>query len=339
MVNTNHIPIIAEAGVNHDGDVEKALDLIRMSADCGADIVKFQVFKAELNVTKSSKLASYQEKSGIDDANQLEMLQKYELSESDFEKLKLECDKLNLEFLATPDDTWSIQLLVNLECRQIKVASAEVDNFPLLLEIGATGKEIILSTGMSTLDEVKAAVTTLLGAGAQSVKLMHCTSNYPTLPQDANLLAIRTLLDETELEVGFSDHTLGHQAALIAIGLGATFIEKHITLDKNLSGPDHQASADPAEFKFYVEQIRSAEVMLGSGVKSPMDSEQAMLPALRRSLVAATDLTSGTELKANLLMAKRPGSGISPSLINDVIGRKLKNSISKDSLLSFSDLD
>jgi len=334
----NKVYIIAEAGVNHNGSIDSALEMVNVAKKCGADAIKFQTFKTELNVSKHSKLAEYQENANINASGQLEMLKKLELSREDFVLIKKKCDECNIDFISTPDDEWSIQLLLELNVKYIKIASAEIDNLPFLRTVGQTKKTIILSTGMSTLGEVERAINALKESGAQDIILLHCTSNYPTNPSDVNLLSMKTLAFAFQLKVGYSDHTLGWDAAIIATTLGAEIIEKHFTLDKTLPGPDHQASADPNEFSQYVKIIRKTELMLGDGIKRPQINEHSMRSSMRRSLVAAANLKKGEILKIDHINFKRPGTGISPSHIDLVLGKKLFCDIDEDDLISWEAL-
>jgi N,N'-diacetyllegionaminate synthase len=330
------IYIIAEAGVNHNGDINKAIELAQLAKDCMADAVKYQTFKAELNVSKHSELAEYQVNAGINKPGQLEMQQEQEFTIEEWKRLKEYCDQIKIDFISTPDDTWSIQLLLDFDMKYVKVASAELDNIPFLEEIAATNRPVILSTGMGTLDEVKEAADALSANGCPNITLMHCTSNYPTKPEDANLNAIKTLMNEFDLPIGYSDHTLGNEAAVIAVAFGVTMIETHVTLDKSLSGPDHQASANQKEFCDYVKAIRKAELMLGSGIKTPQDSEKKMITSMRRSIIAKHDLKSGQVLDRTDLIFKRPGNGISPKLINNIVGKTINRDIGEDDLLNWN---
>ena len=329
----SNVYFIAEAGVNHNGDIETALKMVKVAKECGADAVKFQTFKTELNVSKHAKLANYQEKSKVEVDNQLEMLKQLELGREDFQRIKAYCDKLNVHFISTPDDQWSVDFLVELKAAFIKIASAEMDNVPFLKMIGRTGKPVILSTGMSTLDEVELAVDTLQKAGAKTLALLHCTSNYPTEPAYVNLKAMVTLADTFKLKVGFSDHTLGCEAAVAAVALGAEIIEKHFTLDKNLPGPDQQASADPSELNTCIQMVRKVEMMLGDGIKRPQPTEMRMIPSMRRSLVASRGLRKGEILKPEMIQFKRPGTGISPAFLESILGMELLTDLEEDDIL------
>jgi len=330
--------IIAEAGVNHNGDAATALELVKVARECGVDAVKFQTFKAEFNVSCHAELAGYQEAAEVEAANQLEMLRQLELSRDEFKTVKNLCDELRIDFISTPDDDWSIDLLLELDVPAIKIASAEMDNLPFLDKIGRTGKTVILSTGMSTLAEVERAVDTFRNAGTRELALLHCISNYPTAIGDVNLKAMNTLSEAFALPVGFSDHTLGSEAAVAAVALGAVIIEKHFTLDKDMPGPDHQASASPEEMQAYVEAIRNTEILLGDGIKQPRLSEEEMIPALRRSLVAARALKKGEILVPDMIQFKRPGSGISPAEFESVMGRVLIADVAMDDLIRREDL-
>lgn len=328
------IYIIAEAGVNHNGEIDKALELVKVAKECGADAVKFQTFKSELNVSKHSMLAEYQAQAGVESEGQLEMLKKLELNEEEFIKIKKYCDELNIDFISTPDDEWSIDLLKSLTPPYIKIASAELNNLPFLKQIAATKIPAILSTGMGTIGEIEEAINIF----DENLTILHCTSNYPTKAENCNMEAIRTLQNSFKIPVGFSDHTNGNTAAIIAVSYGVNIIEKHFTLDKDMEGPDHQASSDPQEFKCYVNAIREAEKMLGDGRKKPQKSEENMLVSMRRSIVAKRDLKKGEEIRENMLILKRPGSGIAPKYLELVIGKQLKNDILEDDLIDWKDL-
>jgi len=333
------IQIIAEAGVNHNGSLANAIKLAELAKNCGANAVKYQTFKAELNVSKHSKLAEYQKNAGIDKPGQLELQKEQELTVNEWISLKKSCDEIGIEFLSTPDDTWSIQLLLDLGVKRIKVASAELNNLPFLEEIAETQLPIILSTGMGTLKEIEEAVNVIDKISNKPTTLLHCTSNYPVVPIEANLNVINTFKRKfMDLPIGYSDHTLGYTAAVIAVALGATVIEKHITLDKSMSGPDHQASANPEEFKFYIDAIRTAEKMLGDGKKVPQKSEISMLVSMRRSIVARREMKLGHIIEKKDLIFKRPGDGISPKLYEQLLGKALLRDVSEDELIDWDSI-
>jgi N,N'-diacetyllegionaminate synthase len=350
-MNAYHIPssesplpgqrcyIIAEAGVNHNGEPDLAVELVRAAARAGADAVKFQTFRAESLVQPATKTAPYQKRNaGADD--QLSMLRKLELSPADHEKAFQECSKQGIEFLSTPFDLESARFLVRLGMRRIKVASGELTNHPFIQQLAQFRLPLIISTGMADLAEIEqavAAIRSARGSDDLNLTILHCTSDYPARPEDANLRAIQTIRDHFHLPVGLSDHTLGILAPVAAVALGATVIEKHITLDKALPGPDHQASADPAEFATLVRAIRTTEASLGNGCKIPAARELEVRALVRRSLFAARDLPAGTALSADDVIALRPGTGISPSMLPSLINRHLRGAIAKNTILRHED--
>jgi N,N'-diacetyllegionaminate synthase len=328
--------IIAEAGVNHNGDMELAKKLVKVAHDAKVDVVKFQTFVAEDLVTKSAEKATYQRE--ISDASefQLEMLQKLELSESQHQELKNFANSVGLEFLSTGFDIRSMEMLLTLGIERIKIPSGEITNLPYLRFIAAQNKEIILSTGMANLSEIDRALTALVqgGANLEDITVLHCTTNYPTLMDEVNLNAMVSLGREFDVKVGYSDHTKGIEVAIAAVALGATVIEKHFTLDCNLPGPDHKASLEPGDLKALVEAVRNVEIALGDGVKRPMDSEMANRNAARKSLVAKTRIQKGEMLTIDNVAVKRPGTGISPMEWDSVIGTVATEDFSKDDLIT-----
>jgi N-acetylneuraminate synthase/N,N'-diacetyllegionaminate synthase len=330
--------IIAEAGVNHNGDVELAKRLVDVAVTSGADAIKFQTFKAEECTTAAAKKAQYQQENTGGEENQFDMIKKLELSYEAFEEIKSYCDSQKIEFISTPDGLQSLEYLMKLQVDRIKIGSTEVTNYPFLKAIAEKQKPIILSTGMSTLGEVETAIEHLLKTGNHQIMLMHCTTDYPTQIEDVNLRAMVTMREAFKVPVGLSDHTLTNEAAIAAVALGAVVIEKHITLDKTLEGPDHKASMEPREFKKYVEAIRSTEKLLGNGVKQPTSRERIMMAEVRRSMVAAKDLPKGTKLQEHMLTFKRPGWGIAPKFLDVVIGSTTKNDIAKDELIQWQDI-
>jgi N-acetylneuraminate synthase/N,N'-diacetyllegionaminate synthase len=326
--------VIAEAGVNHNGDLGLGLRLVDAAAEAGCDAVKFQTFKAETLVSRSAPKARYQQLTTREDESQLEMLRRLELDRAAHEALRDRCRSRGIQFLSTPFDPESADLLSELDVPLFKVPSGEITNFPLLAHIGRKGKPVILSTGMSFLGEVEAALEVLRGAGAKEITLLHCTSSYPAAPADANLLAMLTLRQAFGVPVGYSDHTLGLEVAIAAVALGATVIEKHFTLDRSLPGPDHRASLEPRELSALVSAIRNVERALGDGVKRPVPAEMEMREAARRSIVAAVALPANTVLTAGHLALKRPGTGLPPSRLASLVGRVLKRDVAADELLT-----
>ena len=329
-VDTSKVFIIAEAGVNHNGSLDMAYQLIDVAKDTGADAVKFQTFKAENVVSKLADKAEYQKKTTGSDKSQLEMIKKLEVSFDDFIKLKKYCDKKGIMFLSTPFDYQSIDFLYDLVDRY-KIPSGEIINHPYLKHIAAKNKPIIMSTGMANLGEVEEAVNTIKSVNSEAkISLLHCTTNYPTPYDEVNLKAMQTLAVAFKLPVGYSDHTLGIEVPVAAVAMGAKIIEKHFTLDKKLSGPDHKASLEPSELKEMVKAIRNIEMALGDGIKKPNKSEIEIMKVARRSLITTRDIRVGEIIKESDIAIKRPGTGILPKFKEIVIGMKLINDIRQD---------
>jgi len=325
--------IIAEAGVNHNGSVELAKKLIDAAKDAGADAVKFQTFKTENVVVKDAQKAEYQ-KETTGEGSQYEMIKKLELTEEDFRELADYAEKKDIMFLSSPFDKESVDLLYELDVPAFKVGSGEITNFPLLRYIAKKEKPIILSTGMSTLGEIEEALDVIRSEGVEDIILLHCVSNYPARIEDVNLRAMGTLKQAFKLPVGFSDHTLGITAPIAAVALGACVIEKHFTLDRNLPGPDHKASLEPDELKEMVKAIREVEKALGNGIKKPTKEEEKIKKVARRSIVAKVDISKGAIITEDMLDVKRPGTGIEPKYLKFIIGRKTKEDIKKDEIIS-----
>ncbi|AOR23421.1 N-acetylneuraminate synthase [Clostridium taeniosporum] len=330
--------IIAEAGVNHNGDINLAKKLVDMAKECGADAVKFQTFKAEESTGLFAEKAKYQKENDKTEESQLEMIKKLELPFENFKEIKEYCDEKKIIFLSTPDGKESLNYLVKLNVEFIKVGSSEITNIGFLKAIGDTGKPIILSTGMSTLGEVEKAISTIYSTGNKNVRLMHCTSDYPTKVEDVNLKSMITLKNAFKVPVGLSDHTLGFESAIAATTLGAEFIEKHITLDKKMKGPDHKASMEFSEFKNYITHIRNTEKLLGDGIKKPTEKEKIIMKDARRSILASRNLKKGTIIKEDMFTFKRPGYGIKPELSYILVGRKLKRDLLKDEVIMWEDV-
>ena len=329
--------IVAEVGVNHNGSVELAKKLIDVAKDAGADAVKFQTFKAENVVVKDAEKAEYQKVTAKEEL-QYEMLKKLELSDDDFKDLADYARKKDIIFLSSPFDKESTDLLYELDVPAFKVASGEITNFPLIRHIAKKGKPIILSTGMATLGEIEEALKIIRSEGVKDVILLHCVSNYPARIEDVNLRAMETLKQAFKIPVGFSDHTLGITASIIAVALGACLIEKHFTLDRNLPGPDHKASLEPNELREMVKSIRDVEKALGDGVKRPTKEEEEIKKIVRRSIVAKVNIPKGTIIAEDMLDVKRPGTGIEPKYIVGIIGKRAKINIKKDDLITWSKL-
>lgn len=330
--------IIAEAGVNHNGKLEIAKQLVDMAWDCGADAVKFQTFKAHEISSEFAEKAQYQKENMKINESQYEMIKKLELPFENFKEIQEYCRQKGIMFISTPDGKESLNYLISLDVPFIKVGSTEVTNHSFLREIGKTNKPIILSTGMSSLGEVEKAIEAIYSTGNKNVKLMHTTTDYPTNIEDVNLRAMVTMKDAFKVPVGLSDHTLGSESAVAAVALGAEFIEKHITLNKNMEGPDHKASMPPEEFKKYVEHIRNTEKLLGDGIKKPTEKEKSIMMNVRRSIVASEDLKEGTIIKREMINFKRPSNGINPEFMEIVIGRQLKRNIKKDESITWKDI-
>ena len=331
---THSVSIIAEAGVNHNGDVSAALRLIDAAATAGADYVKFQTFDPDALVTSSAEKADYQIRTTGNIETQLDMLRKLVLSRDDHMRLKAHCREKEIGFLSTPFDPVSTDFLVELDVPAIKVSSGDLTNLPLLRHIASTGKPMIVSTGMGALDEIREAIYAIQAVGANDITILHCVTDYPADPADANLRAIRTLADAFDLPVGYSDHTPGITVAIAAAAIGATVVEKHITLDRSLPGPDQQASLEPAEFASLVSGIRTVEKALGTGEKIPSEREIANIAAARRSLVSARAIAKDAVVTADDLTVMRPGTGMAPSKLDMVIGRKANRTIDPGTLLT-----
>ncbi len=328
--------IIAEAGVNHNGDMELARKLVNVAHEAKVDVVKFQTFAAKDLVTKSAEKATYQKENSDESEFQLEMLQKLELSEPQHQELKKFANSVGLEFLSTGFDIQSMEMLLELGIERIKIPSGEITNLPYLRFIAAQHKEIIISTGMASLMEIDKALEALVQGGAKldAITILHCTTSYPTLMHEVNLNAMVSLGREFNVKVGYSDHTKGIEVAIAAVALGATVIEKHFTLDCNLPGPDHKASLEPGELKALVRAVRNIETALGDGVKRPMDSEMANRKVVRKSLVAKTRIQKGELLTTDNVAVKRPGTGISPMEWDSVIGTVATKDFSEDELIT-----
>lgn len=330
--------IIAEAGVNHNGDIQIAKKLVDVAKECGADAIKFQTFKAEESTSAIAEKADYQKENEPIKETQLEMIKKLELPFEAFGEIKEYCDNKDIDFISTPDGIESLSYLINLNVSIIKIGSTEVTNYSFLKQVAQTGKPIILSTGMSTLGEVEKAVDVIIEAGATNLSLMHCTTDYPTAIEDVNLRAMLTLRNAFGLQTGLSDHTLGNEAAIAATALGASCIEKHITLDRNMAGPDHKASMPPEEFAGYVKAIRNTEILLGDGRKRPTEHERNIMNQVRRSILTSRDLKAGTIISEDMICYKRPGNGIKPEYSDIVIGRQLKRDMKKEELIMWEDI-
>ena len=326
--------VIAEAGVNHNGDLSRALELVDVAAEANADAVKFQTFVSEKVISPLADKAEYQKVSTGNEESQLDMVKRLELSFADFRKIKAHCDARNITFLSTPFDEPSVAFLHSLNIPAFKVSSGDLTNYPFLRTIAATHRPVILSTGMSNLSEVEEAVQVICNAGQEELALLQCVTNYPAAAEDVNLRAMDTMRERFHVPVGYSDHTLGIEIALAATALGACIIEKHFTLDKTLPGPDHRASLEPGELNSMIEGIRKVESALGNGEKIPAVSELPNALIARRSLIAAVDIKEGARMASEHIAIMRPGNGMPPKLIDRVVGLTAKVNIPAGTLLT-----
>jgi N-acetylneuraminate synthase/N,N'-diacetyllegionaminate synthase len=338
-MSPKRVYIIAEAGVNHNGSLDMAFKLIEKAKECGADCVKFQTFKAEQIVTATSPKANYQLQVTDAQESQFDMLKKLELQKEDFKKLKDYCAKVGIDFMSTPYNFEDADLLNDIGVTAFKIASGQVAELPFLKYVAAFKKKMIVSTGMATMQEVRDAADTIRGAGNNDLVILQCNTDYPSKITDTNLLAMCTMRDELKVAVGYSCHVANNYACYAAVALGAEMIEKHFTLDKNLPGPDHSSSLEPSEFKELVEGIRNVEQALGTGIKTPSESEKKNTYGMRRSLVAKTDLKAGTVLQKEHIAFKRPMNGLSPNLYEQVLGKRLKTDLAKDKPFSREVID
>ena len=334
--------IIAEAGVNHNGDIDKALKLVELASQAGADYIKFQTFKTELNISKKAKKAKYQEKNTGLSETQFEMVKKLELSFNDFVLIEKKCKESNIGFMSTGFDIPSLDFLDRFSPEYYKIPSGELTNKPYLEHLGKLAKKVILSTGMADLNEIKQAIFILekVGVNKNNIIVLHCNTEYPTPFKDVNLLAMLHIKKEIGVKIGYSDHTLGIEVPIAAVALGAEIIEKHFTLDRNLPGPDHLASLEPDELKDMVNGIRNIELAIsGNGIKEASESEKSNKKIARKSIHIWKNLELGHILSYNDLIMKRPGDGISPMEIDSVLGRKITKKLTEDTKLEWEHLD
>ncbi|WP_027065477.1 N-acetylneuraminate synthase [Maribacter sp. Hel_I_7] len=332
----NRVLIIAEAGVNHNGDITLAKKLIDAAADAGVDYVKFQTFNSKKLVSKSAQKADYQKQNTNDEVeSQLKMLQKLELSKNDHLILIDYCKTKNIKFLSTAFDLDSIDFLEELKIDLWKVPSGEITNLPYLRKLGGLGKPVIISTGMAEMSEIEEAINVVTSSGTdiKDITVLHCNTEYPTPMQDVNLTAMNTIKDVFKVPIGYSDHTLGIEIPIAAVALGATVIEKHFTLDNSMDGPDHKASLEPQELKKMVTAIRNIEQAMGNGIKVPSPSETKNKPIARKSIVANREILKGEIFDEKNLTIKRPGTGISPMKWDKVIGSRAKKDYKADDLI------
>ncbi|MBV6645167.1 MAG: N-acetylneuraminate synthase [Cyclobacteriaceae bacterium] len=334
--------IIAEAGVNHNGNAKIAKQLVDAAVDAGANFIKFQTFRAESLVTRQTSVADYQKKhlQCEVDQSQYTMLKRLELDINNHREIIRYCIERGIGFLSTPFDIESIDLLENLGISMFKVPSGEVTNLPYLERVASMDKPVILSTGMCLMEEVEMALEILTSASLdkKDITILHCNTEYPTPYQDVNLGAMVTIQRHLGVKVGYSDHTLGIEIPIAAVALGAVVIEKHITLDRNMNGPDHASSLEPLEFKQMVQSVRNIEVALGDGVKRPSPSESANILFARKSIHILKGMRKGQQIKRNDLIMKRPGDGISPMKLYQVVGKRVKKDLVADHKLGWGDL-
>jgi N,N'-diacetyllegionaminate synthase len=327
--------IIAEAGVNHNGSVEIAKRMIEVAKECGADAIKFQTFKAEEVVSKYAPKAEYQKQTTGEIESHLQMLKKLELSFDDFIVLKEYCDKLGIMFLSTPFDFESIDFLNSLGLEIFKIPSGEITNLPYLEKIGKLRKKVILSTGIADLGEIEDALDILTSCGTkkEDITILHCNTEYPTPYEDVNLLAMLTIKEAFKVKVGYSDHTPGIEVPIAAVALGASVIEKHFTLDRNMQGPDHKSSLEPNELKAMVKAIRNVEKALGDGIKKPSPSEIKNKIIVRRSIVAKRNIKRGEIFNEENITVKRPATGISPMRWYEILGKTATRDYKEDEII------
>lgn len=327
--------IIAEAGVNHNGNLDTAIQLINVAVDAGADAVKFQTFKAENLASRFAPKAEYQKRSTNPNESQLNMLKALELDYHAHKRLMAHCKDMKIKFLSTPFDPESVLLLYKLGLEIFKIPSGEITNRPYLEKIGKLKKEVFLSTGMADLGETEDALNILIDAGTQkeNITVLHCNTEYPSPYMDVNLRAMLTIKEAFKINVGYSDHTLGIEVPIAAVALGATVIEKHLTMDKNMSGPDHRASLEPNEFKNMVKAIRNIQMALGNGIKQSSPSELKNKITARKSIVAFNNIKQGEIFTEENVAVKRPGTGISPMEWNKIIGKTAQREFQKDEFI------
>ena len=335
-MKTNKIIIIAEAGVNHNGNLEVAKQLIKNASIAGADIIKFQSFTSEKLTTKSAKIASYQIINSDSNDSQFELLKKLELNKENFYEIKSYCDELNIEFCSTAFDVENLNFLLSLGIKRIKIPSGEITNLELLKYISSLNLPVIMSTGMSNIKEILDAYDILTQGNLKKsdITILHCNSAYPTPLEDVNLMAMFDIKSKTGAQIGFSDHTLGIEVPIAAAALGATIIEKHFTLDRSFLGPDHKSSLEPHELSDMIKSIRNVEQALGNGIKEPQPSEKNNKNIVRKSLVASKEIKIGEKFTRDNITAKRPGNGLSPMLIEKIIGEKAKKNFVIDELIT-----
>lgn len=338
MIDNKPVYIIAEAGVNHNGSLDTALELIKKAKEAGADCVKFQTFKTNEIVTKSAPKADYQMKTTERTESQYDMLAKLELQKEDFAFLKEACDDIGIDFMSTPYNLSDIDLLNDIGVKSFKVASGQLTEHYFLKHLAKTNKPIILSTGMATLSEVFESIQILKNQGCNPY-VLQCTTNYPSIIEDSNILAMNAIKEACQVEVGYSDHVIANYACFAAVALGARIIEKHFTLDKKMEGPDHECSLNPIEFKDLVHGIRQIEASLGSGIKTPTKAEVANTFAMRRGVVAIKPISPGETITFDMLGFKRPLKGIAPKDLDFILGKKSLVEIEVDQHIYLNDVE
>ncbi len=332
-MGVNKVFIIAEAGVNHNGSFNIAKELVDTAKTAGVDAIKFQTFKAQNLVSKNADKANYQKANTGNSDKQIDMLKKLELSFEEFSSLKKYCDHLGIMFLSTPFDLESLEFLSTLDIPLFKIPSGEITNLPYLIKIAQTKKDVILSTGMCEIEEIREAIEVLKKYGTENISLLHCTTEYPTPFDEVNLNAMLTLKQTFNLNIGYSDHTQGIEVPVAAVAMGATIIEKHFTLDKNMDGPDHKASLNPQELMDMVSAIRNIEMAMGNGKKKPTKSEINNKKIARKSIVAVRNIKIGEVFTEDNITIKRPGDGISPMKWFDVLGKSASRDFQEDELI------
>lgn len=325
--------IIAEAGVNHNGSIELAKKMVDKAKESGSDCIKFQTFISKNLVSKNASKAEYQKQQTNSNESQLEMLKKLELSFNEFIELNNYCKEKGIEFLSTAFDFDSIDFLDSLGMQRWKIPSGDITNLPYLIKIAKTGKPVILSTGMSTMEDIKAAFITLKDNGSGEISILHCTTEYPVPYKDVNLNVLNTLKEEFTALIGYSDHTRGIEVSVAAVALGAAVIEKHFTLDRNMEGPDHKASLEPNELKAMVNAIRNVELAMGSGNKEPAESEKKNIAIARKSIIAKCSIKKGEVFSEDNITVKRPGTGISPMRWFEILGQTAERDFEEDELI------
>jgi N,N'-diacetyllegionaminate synthase len=338
-INLKKCYLIAEIGVNHNGNMSLAKEMINAAIASGADAVKFQTFKAETLVTKGTPKVRYQEATTIPDETHYQMIEKLELKEEQHILLKDYCDENSIDFISTPYDPASVDFLESLGVQQYKIASADLVDLELLKRVATTKKPVLLSVGMARLGEIEDALQVFSDYERGNLLLLHCVSNYPCSDESLNLRVMKTLETAFNYPIGYSDHSVGSQASILSLALGAKVIEKHFTLDKTLPGPDQKSSSTPDEFKKLSKAVRRAELMLGSGIKSCQPEEMQMSLVSRKSITLARDMNAGDVITHHDLIMMRPGTGLPAKVLQDVIGLKLRKGLSKDSLVRWTDLE